>query len=187
LAAYLVTSVGIPRPLTAGKSVAAQAYPCDGHACGCRSAEQCWKSCCCHSPAQRLAWARAHQIQPPSELIALAARPEPRPCCKGAAIAAANQPQAIKSCCSSKFAGGAQEARSKQETAKPSREQMLYGFMALKCRGASTQWTTTGAVTSPPAKLIWQPFAACCDWIHPASVVAPVSHDAPPTPPPRLS
>ncbi len=35
-------------------------FPCMDSPCGCGTAEQCFSSCCCHSPAERLAWARAH-------------------------------------------------------------------------------------------------------------------------------
>lgn len=43
-----------------------QPYPCQNSACGCKSAMQCWTSCCCNSPAQRLAWAKKHRVTPPT-------------------------------------------------------------------------------------------------------------------------
>ena len=36
-------------------------FPCQGHRCGCVSAEQCWGHCCCFTPEQRLAWAAANR------------------------------------------------------------------------------------------------------------------------------
>ncbi|MDQ3331360.1 MAG: hypothetical protein M3552_12015 [Planctomycetota bacterium] len=48
------------------------AFPCQGHGCGCQSANDCWFGCCCMSPAQRLAWAKANQIEPPAGLRQLA-------------------------------------------------------------------------------------------------------------------
>ena len=47
-----------------------QPFPCQHRACGCRSAAQCWKSCCCFSNSQKLAWARVHQVQPPEFVVA---------------------------------------------------------------------------------------------------------------------
>ena len=32
-------------------------------ACGCASAEQCFTNCCCHTPAETLAWAKARGIE----------------------------------------------------------------------------------------------------------------------------
>ncbi len=41
-------------------------FPCQDCPCGCKTAEQCWTSCCCHSPSERLAWAKKHGVKPPS-------------------------------------------------------------------------------------------------------------------------
>jgi hypothetical protein len=93
LAGYLAASVGFPAP-NFGKSDAAGVYPCAGRGCGCRSAEECWRGCCCHTVAQRLAWAKAHGITPPSYVgqkleeaddgpIAEQASAGDRPCCCG--------------------------------------------------------------------------------------------------------
>ena len=45
-------------------------FPCQHRACGCRSAAQCWKRCCCFSNAQKVAWARAHKVEPPQYVVA---------------------------------------------------------------------------------------------------------------------
>jgi len=39
-------------------------FPCMDKPCGCATAEQCFANCCCHTPAERLAWARAHKVEP---------------------------------------------------------------------------------------------------------------------------
>lgn len=44
-------------------------YPCKGGACGCKSAHQCWTSCCCNSPAKRAAWAKKNRVTPPTYAI----------------------------------------------------------------------------------------------------------------------
>jgi len=41
-----------------------QPFPCMDKPCGCATAEQCFASCCCHTPTQRLAWARAQRVAP---------------------------------------------------------------------------------------------------------------------------
>jgi hypothetical protein len=37
-------------------------FPCQHSACGCRTARQCYAHCCCHTPAQRRAFARRHGV-----------------------------------------------------------------------------------------------------------------------------
>ena len=45
-------------------------FPCMNSPCGCRDADQCWRHCCCHSLAERLAWVRENHVEPPDEVIA---------------------------------------------------------------------------------------------------------------------
>lgn len=42
-----------------------ESFPCQNRPCGCRSAEQCWKKCCCFSNAQKVAWAKANNVEIP--------------------------------------------------------------------------------------------------------------------------
>src|SRR4051812_24287052 len=65
LITYAALIFGFPLPVAARKSTG-QPYPCQGNRCGCLTAEQCWRSCCCTTPAQRLAWAREHGVTPPA-------------------------------------------------------------------------------------------------------------------------
>jgi len=44
-------------------------FPCQHHACGCVSAAKCWKSCCCFTKEQKIAWAESRQIAVPYELM----------------------------------------------------------------------------------------------------------------------
>jgi len=41
-------------------------FPCQHCRCGCRSAEQCWTSCCCFTLRERLAWAKKNKVTPPA-------------------------------------------------------------------------------------------------------------------------
>jgi len=75
LGLYAVIASGLPLPL-GGLSVDSEAagrlaekdrsrpFPCMNKPCGCRSATQCFTSCCCHTPAQMLAWARNRGLEP---------------------------------------------------------------------------------------------------------------------------
>lgn len=112
IALYALVATGIPFPMgmppagsAAEKKIAgkdrSQPFPCMDKACGCDSAERCFTSCCCHTPAETLAWARARGIDA-SVIDALtrrvaASKPEARsaPCCS------AKTTEAEPSCCSS--------------------------------------------------------------------------------------
>lgn len=76
-----------PIPLIRAKPKGGEPYPCQQNACGCSSAEQCWKSCCCYNDQQKLAWAKKHGVEPPAWFVAKVSTEE-----KGS----------VRSCCSAK-------------------------------------------------------------------------------------
>ena len=96
-------------------------FPCQNTACGCRTAEQCWTSCCCNSPEQRLAWAKRNGVEPPSYAVLATSKSETgksRACCsncKQSATAKAAVPEKHKS----------------------KRLEFLIGALVLKCHGQS--------------------------------------------------
>jgi hypothetical protein len=73
-AMYMVTAGGIPLPAGNIGHKSGELFPCSDDACGCASAEQCWRSCCCHSLRERMEWAREHKVRPPEFAIADARR-----------------------------------------------------------------------------------------------------------------
>lgn len=122
LAAYVVLASGVPlpdgaalnpgRPMGAAGAVAAKdrsrPFPCMDSPCGCATAEQCYSRCCCHSVAERLAWARRHGVE--AEMLAALARggstPPPKPaaaCCSVAGTPEKAVARAVRSddssCC----------------------------------------------------------------------------------------
>lgn len=58
-------SIDWPVPVVVQKDTTV-AFPCQTRGCGCKNADQCWKSCCCFSDSEKLAWANAHDITPPT-------------------------------------------------------------------------------------------------------------------------
>lgn len=72
--AFSLTVVPIPTEKHSEKDLS-QPFPCQFRACGCRNAGQCWKTCCCFSNAQKVAWAKKHRVQLP-QFVALAAKSE---------------------------------------------------------------------------------------------------------------
>lgn len=104
---YTLVASGLPLPLgsvapstqesPAAKRLAgkdrSRPFPCMDKPCGCATAEQCFTNCCCNTPAETLAWATAHRVEP-AVLAALKRR------------VAGDRPAVAKatksSCCSSK-------------------------------------------------------------------------------------
>lgn len=109
LVAYVLVVSGLPLPwgvarvdAAAEKRLAAKdrsrLFPCMDKPCGCATAEQCFTRCCCNTPAETLAWARAHHVDvvvlkalerrvaqavtaPPGGCCAAKAAASPKPSC----------------------------------------------------------------------------------------------------------
>lgn len=107
LAAFISACVGVPLaiPNQAPQKDLSAPFPCQDSICGCMSATQCWKSCCCRSNREKIAWAKKHGVTPPKFVLA-AAELEPalestpkKSCCSAHGETAKN---AAKNCCSTK-------------------------------------------------------------------------------------
>jgi hypothetical protein len=70
---YLVVAAGVPLPVLKLAAKSGELFPCSDCPCGCDSAEHCWRSCCCHTLAERLAWAEENGVTPP-DFALIAAR-----------------------------------------------------------------------------------------------------------------
>ncbi len=77
LAIYVVVASGLPLPMAGGPPAVGSAaatqladkdrsrpFPCVDKPCGCATAEQCFAACCCNTPAELLAWASTHDLDP---------------------------------------------------------------------------------------------------------------------------
>ncbi len=148
LASYLLVTLGVVvlsvPPRAAPTAVAAERHPCEGCACGCVSAEQCWLHCCCHSLEERLAWAKRHGVTPPAPFDALlAARHEadsPDGSCCGASSSAGTA-----------ATGATPPARADREFQPPAPTPPgpLPVFTPLDCRGLAASLFALAAVPPP--------------------------------------
>ena len=59
-----------PLPQKSLEKDGSEPFPCQNRPCGCRSAEQCWKKCCCFNNAQKVAWAKANNVKVPDFVLA---------------------------------------------------------------------------------------------------------------------
>jgi hypothetical protein len=98
LAMYVVTAAGLPPPAGNLSLKSGEMFPCMDCPCGCNSAEQCWRSCCCHTLAERMDWAREHGVRPPEYAIDEARRQKIDLCW----LDEPAESQAVKTCCAAK-------------------------------------------------------------------------------------
>jgi hypothetical protein len=188
---YTLVASGLPLPFgmitpaapdsPAAKRLAgkdrSQPFPCMDKTCGCATAEQCFTSCCCNTPAETLAWARARRVEPAvlaalEQRVAgssqLAAKATKSSCCSTKA------PVAEKSCCTSRQPAAVAEdgdlcsmnasraatpSTTKKATtekvppadepAEPQSRSVTLRAM-LACGGIVAEWFAAGAALPPP-------------------------------------
>ncbi len=119
LCGFLVANLGLPlidpASLATAQKDKSKPFPCQDRPCGCMSADACMRSCCCFTANERLAWAKAHDVEPIPELVAAAKQESAtshEPCehagacnhCDHAQTVAQTQPPSRAKCCSSKAA-----------------------------------------------------------------------------------
>jgi hypothetical protein len=200
---YLTATVGFPLPAPTIRDHR-QRYPCENHPCGCRSAEECWRHCCCFTPEQRWAWASANGVEPPAyaerpgleglPTAQLRSKAEEETCqvcshkCKDKENASATWPKARcacqregASCCEAEPPTPAKDSKRKPVASL----RWAVGVTALQCRGVSTLWLSSSGVVPPPPVAVWRPYSIPLGWVlFPNSYLFPVSLP-PPDPPPR--
>lgn len=188
--AYLIATLGLPLPATVHKD-ASQSFPCQDHPCGCQTAEQCWRNCCCFTPEERWAWARAHNVQPP----AYAEKPVEKPVAHGWNTVKRRdrgpEATAAKSCCRAKAEHASccqpEGCRSAQPSSSSGSYRWVTSLHVWRCQGYSTLWISAGAVLPIPPRAAWipdcSPPARLCFFSESTDSVP----STPPDPPPRLS
>ena len=67
-----------PLPRNSSEKDSSEPFPCQNRPCGCRSAEQCWKKCCCFDDNQKIAWAKANNVRVPEFVLAAAEKEKER-------------------------------------------------------------------------------------------------------------
>jgi len=189
-------------------------FPCMDKPCGCATAEQCFANCCCHTPAERLAWARAHTVEPavlarlearvagerpkeetqPEEIVAVEALEAPAACCC-ATPAAASEPAASStsstlasrpSCRAPLTATAAATIETETDAEEPPpRGQVVVLRAMLACGGLAAEWFALGGGGLPPPRIEFVPRAGRDEPLV-AADEAPVRLATPPAaPPPR--
>jgi hypothetical protein len=198
LLTYTPTATGVPIPRWTSWAVSEEAFPCAAHGCGCDSAEHCWRTCCCHTLAQRLDWARANNVRPPEFAIAAARLAGLDWDSLSAQSNSASSP-VRKSCCVEKASptdgstvlGSIKsiDIRVAPESAAEASEpatNVVIAWRAMECQGQSGNWLTAApAVVIAPANDTSE--LCVSDWLCPLALkFAPALSFDLATPPPEL-
>jgi len=190
-----------------------QPYPCQHRPCGCKSAEQCWKSCCCFTNIQKIAWARQHKVTPPVFVVE-AARLEqdeqdaektvdvPKSrcvhCCqkqtaKSPARPGCSSRSVVKSCCQPSKSASSAERTSDAKNATAGRTKTVsdetryvIGIEMQKCKGYGPSSNPLPWAVVPPVE---RPDICVIPDLWEPSKFVPMTSQVrePPEPPPRLS
>lgn len=190
---YSILAFGVPIPVDSFP-ITGEVFPCMHHRCGCRSADQCWRDCCCMTMEEKLAWAEANQVTPPDYVLAEArsagllrkkAKPKCCCCCEAKPAKSRNIARQEESCCQPKRPA-TQPTEPTAEKSKPEFQGVSL-LAALKCRGAGDAWTGAPISLLPPKLFDSNHVAEICGMVE--EVVFQISSRAisPPTPPPRFS
>jgi hypothetical protein len=198
LIVFGATAAGIPLPI--GKPILSKSnelFPCAGSSCGCRTAHQCWHSCCCTTLAERLAWAKRHGVRPPAFAIAearaagigmawLKTGGPAATSCAASSCCQAKQATSTRSCCKRSDESGV--ARSCcQPREKAPQGTTVIGWRALKCDGKSIHWLCA-VPTSINLQAGFLFDAAPIAWLCPMPPAAyHATAESPAVPPPELA
>jgi hypothetical protein len=195
---YALVASGLPLPLggmqpTSPASPAAkrlagkdrsQPFPCMDKPCGCATAEQCFSNCCCNTPAELLAWAKANRVEP--GLIAALRR---RLAVAGSETPAATSCCAAKrqaACCTESPAELPQQPAEHAAVEPVSRHTLVLSSM-LACGGIVAEWLVTGAAMPPQAVV---PVVSVVPLVEPCADgddVCRAERVEPDAPPPRMA
>jgi hypothetical protein len=171
LLGQLIAVVGLPLPPASAKDVSSP-FPCQQRACGCMTASDCWKSCCCFTAAQRVQWAREHDAEVPAELV----EDVEEEC----ASCVTPEEEDSESCCTKQTI-----PPGKPKAAAAKHGGWLLVIQARRCGGGPAEEANSAPTVSPVAPLVWRFEWTRIDSLPLISVSAENISYVPTVPPPR--
>jgi hypothetical protein len=177
LCGFIASTIGVPVPaLPLGKDLS-QAFPCMHRGCGCRSAAQCWKGCCCFTNQQKLAWCAQNGVEPPAIVVKHARHERQRALAQKTHC---DEAAGRGTCCQQ------DKASPPYAPAKASSPiEFVFSIHARKCQGQADVWLALGAVTAPPQPVLLALELTCCGSATPSLANLSSVTSSPATPPPR--
>lgn len=179
-----------------------QPFPCQNRPCGCASAEQCWKQCCCFTNAEKLVWAKANGVTPPQFVVDAAVAESSTKVVKDEASSKKPCPHCTKSttcehshschpsssqseCCSTSGCDHQHQGQEQAQTEEDS-TRFVIGIEMMKCRGQGFFWNSLPWAVIPVCRVPeFRPEPA--SWDRPVSIASGSIAAEPPEPPPKLA
>jgi hypothetical protein len=193
LIVYLTTSAGfLPLPSFASKKKDSRPFPCQDHPCGCATAEDCWRHCCCFTPEERWTWAREHNVQPPEYAERPAAKSWSTARLRDQAESQESQGSPHSNCAHCQAVActdhaGAATPRENRPASSPTHSRSTLLLSAWHCQGLATVWMSTGAVLPLSPREDWNMDPPCIDRLSEWDACPKLLPVVTPDPPPRIS
>lgn len=165
-------------------------YPCQNRPCGCRSAEQCWKSCCCFSNKEKITWSKANRVIPPTYVIVAAEQEASVTVCQAEGCCTEQKNSSQQECVlsSSENCGSSSEQADEATSFEVAHEEdetiFVLGVLVQKCQGQGLFWNSLPWAILPEVRAIVS-YSGLVVWTRPTSTTAPQYAAEPPEPPPR--
>ena len=178
LAAFVAALLPLPLVSFAPHQVKdlSRPFPCQNRPCGCMSAAQCKKKCCCFSDEQKLAWAKRNDVDA-SEVVASTKK------CHTASESAPHV------CCTIKNVAKAQVAhrQSKAKTTSNPRYKIVIGSVADDCQGLAKTAAGQSVFLIPPTATLNPLIESIVERFVIQGLVPVQAIAEPPVPPPRIA
>lgn len=193
--AFVLCAVLLPIPISLRPSDGvekdlSQPFPCQNRPCGCRSAEQCWKKCCCFTNSQKVAWAKANGVDLPDYFLA-AAKKETPAVKKSCALCSKTKDNGEKPKCEESIASKASKsetsaAQSPKTLARTKTSKWVLSVYAAECQGQPST-TMCFPATIIPARIVPVTTSVeLAEVVHEISERLSSTTLRPPLPPPKI-
>ena len=159
-------------------------FPCQDRVCGCLDAAACWSHCCCHTNAEKLAWAQEHGVTPPAFVVEAARRERGE--------------KAVGSCCAR--GGHCESPRTSEDVAvalastatqPPAAESLAVRFVLAedmrRCQGQGALWLILSQALPAEVALPLVLAPPAGQWLAVSSDRGTLAARAPDLPPPRAA
>lgn len=176
-------------------------FPCQNRPCGCTSAEQCWKQCCCFTNAEKVVWAKKNCVTPPQFVVDAALAESSTLVVEDEASSKKPCPHCTKSTtcehshschqtssqtkCSSTSRRDHQHPGEEHEQSEEDSTRFVIGIEMMRCRGQGVFWNSL-PWTVIPVSHVPEFRTEPQSWDRPVSVASGSIAAEPPEPPPKL-
>ncbi|WP_437223390.1 hypothetical protein SH661x_003198 [Planctomicrobium sp. SH661] len=183
VASFVPLPVGVA-VVSPGEKDRSEPFPCADRPCGCRSAQQCWKKCCCFTHEQKLAWARKNRVKVPELVISQAKKSSTAAFTFESLLAR----RPAKTCCSQRSGVKTAACESPRSTSSPkSRMKTVIGTLAQQCQGEGLAFNSLPWTLLPEPVQIALPTNICFETAVVAETLLREVSISPPVPPPRCA